>query len=474
MTFAHRLEGFGDLPALVEASGRRMSYAELASRCDALGARLGPDRSVVAVSATNTIEAVSCYLATLRAGHVALLIDEGLGPQDFELLRERYRLGWHFRPDGAQNYELSQLTSRTRESVHPDLAVLLSTSGSTGSPKLVRLTLANVDSNAASIADYLQLGPGERPVSSLPFSYSYGLSVLNSHLRTGGCLLLTREPVTGRAFWDFFRAQQATSFAGVPFLYSILRRLRFERMDLPSLRYMTQAGGRLDPDNVRFFAKACQERSCRFFVMYGQTEATARISYLPPQLAHGNSGSIGLAIPGGRLSVVDDRGVEVTSPRVAGELVYHGPNVMLGYAESFEDLQLGDVQRGTLRTGDLGYFDEQGLFYVTGRLKRFIKLFGNRVSLDEVEGQLRRAGHECAVTGRDGLLVVATEQADEPAIGAFIAERFRFHHSAVRVARVSVIPKSPGGKPLYAELLRECGVEDAGAEPGQADDSRAV
>jgi long-chain acyl-CoA synthetase len=182
----------------------------------------------------------------------------------------------------------------------PGLSLLLSTSGTTGSPKFVRLSESNLVSNAESIARYLELGPGERSMAHLPLHYSYGLSVLNSHLRAGATVVLSRAGLLQPAFWRVMAQERCTSLAGVPYTFSMLTRLRFERMSLPCLRTLTSAGGALDMASVLRYDSLMKGRAGRLFVMYGQTEATARMSYLPPECLPEKAGSVGVAIPGGR------------------------------------------------------------------------------------------------------------------------------------------------------------------------------
>ncbi|AOY98928.1 hypothetical protein BKK81_06375 [Cupriavidus sp. USMAHM13] len=451
--FANRLQSYGDRPSLILEDGLILSYAQLAQRADEIFAdAILPSRTLIAIECENTVASVSAYLGALRGGYPALLVDAQL---DEQLRKRLYR---HFRVayvhDAAGRW-VSQ--DQPSPQVHPDVAVLLSTSGSTGSPKLVKLTAANLDANAASIAQYLQLGDDERPITSLPIHYSYGLSVLNSHLSVGGTVLLTGQPVTARKFWDMFREHGATSLAGVPTIYAMLKQLRFERMELPSLRTMTQAGGRLAPELVRWFSELATSRGQRFFVMYGQTEATARMAYVPSQKLPEKASSIGIPIPGGKLELVGEDGRVVEAIGETGELRYSGPNVMMGYASEVEDLAKPDLHEGVLLTGDLATRDEDGFFHVVGRIKRFIKVFGNRIGLDEVEEQLREDRYDVAVTGRDDLLVVAVRGAAEDIkekLSSHVSARYRLHRSAIRVHTVEAFPLSTSGKVQYAELLK--------------------
>ena len=455
MNFASHLENFGDQTALILADGSALSYLELAALADALYTRPNAptdQRALLAVECENTLAAVTAYLGALRNNFPILMVDAGLSNE----LRER--LYTHFNVhsvwSAAGVWRRRQCQS---PEVHADLAVLLSTSGSMGAIKQVKLTLANLQANAVSIAHYLELDGNERPITTLPIHYSYGLSVLNSHLAVGATLLLTAEPVTTRSFWDYFRAHEATSLAGVPTLYTMLRTLRFERMALPSLRTMTQAGGALQSDQAAWFGALAQSRGQRFFVMYGQTEASARISYLPSERLLEKIGSIGLPIPGGRIELVAEDGSVIGKSGVAGELRYYGANVMMGYAENAGDLAIPDTQNGVLLTGDLAKRDDDGYFYLLGRLKRFIKVFGNRIGLDEVEQQLKSKGFNVAVTGRDDLLLIALNgsQSDLAALQADLPTWYRLHHSAIRIVPVASFPLSSSGKIQYADLLKQ-------------------
>ncbi len=355
-----------------------ITYADLRARGARRAELLGEGRRLVLVEAENTLEPLVTYLAALAAGHVALLSPAG-SSQD---VLERYD------PDVVHRAGAPEPDRRRDGSghlLHPELALLLSTSGSTGSPKLVRLSRRNIASNAVSIAEYLGLTPADRAITTLPFSYCYGLSVINSHLIAGAGIRLTSRSVIEPEFWRQFEEAGCTSFAGVPYTFDLLDNAGFAERDLPALRYITQAGGRLEPERVREYARLGRRRGFDFVVMYGQTEATARMAYLPPHLAEERAGMIGVAIPGGELRL------ENAGEDGVGELVYRGPNVMMGYAEAPEDLAAASTL-AELRTGDLARRHEDGLFEVVGRVSRFVKVFGLRVDLDRVQRLLAGEG----------------------------------------------------------------------------------
>lgn len=357
-----------------------------------------------------------------------------------------------------QEYSLQQMNYSepiANRDINLELQLCLTTSGSTGSPKLVRLSERNLQSNAESIAQYLHIDENERPVTSLPMYYSYGMSVINSHLIKGATILLTGKAVMQREFWSFIKEQKATSLSGVPYTYEMLKRLRFFRMELPDLKTMCQAGGKLNAAYVKEYVDFAEANGKEFIVMYGQTEAAPRMSYLPSDKAVEKNASIGIAIPGGELCVIDPDGKVITEPEVDGELVYKGENVCLGYAESRADLQKGDENHGELHTGDIAKFDADGFFYITGRMKRFVKIWGNRTNLDATEQLVKAITPNCACGGVDDLITVfVTEDGLEEQIKALLVEKTGFNPRAFAVKKIDAIPVKTSGKIDYPELQK--------------------
>lgn len=462
-----RIARFGASVALVDTARQRsLTYSELASRVENAAdrlARAAGGRALVFLVMGSDAESIVLYLACLSAGLPVFLADPRA--QALERLAEIYRPRLLLGPASATppagygpcEIDVSE-THRAwlRESddatvLHPSLALLLSTSGSTGSPKLVRLTRSNIESNAASIAEYLGLSPDERAVQSLPFQYSYGLSVLNSHLIAGGSVVLTESSFLRPEFWSVVDEFGCTSFAGVPYMYETLHRLRFAPERHATLRTLTQAGGGLRRELITHFLDASSRASKTFCVMYGQTEATARIAYVPPERLSAKIGSIGIAIPRGRMSLAPAEGQADLS-----ELVYEGPNVMLGYAESRADLALGDVEHGMLRTGDLARSDADGFFFIEGRLKRIAKLFGSRINLEEVERELesRFPVKAAVLDGGERLIVyvVADEPTEEAVIAVHLARFLAVPPGAFQIRATGSLPLTPSGKKDYRSL----------------------
>lgn len=418
--------------AIIADDGTRMTYGELYD-CVRTKARSLQRGILQFCLCRNDIDSIVFYLACLEANAPVVLLDAQKDEATIDHLRAIYQPG---------------ITK-----CHPDLAVCLTTSGSTGSPKLVRLTQRNLISNAESIAEYLHIDDKERPITMLPMYYSYGLSIINSHLIKGATILLTDKTYAQREFWNFLRENEATSMAGVPYTWEMLRRLRFFRMDLPSVKTLTQAGGKLNADIVREYIQNAQQTGRKFIVMYGQTEATARMSYLPWEQALDKCDSVGMAVPGGRFELIDNQGNIIQGPNIDGELIYYGENVSLGYADCAEDLQKGDENQGRLATGDIAYRDQDGFYYITGRLKRFVKIWGNRCNLDQLEQIVKTITISCACVGVDDCVTIFTTQDGvEQEIKSLLTAKTGLNTRAFQVKKIDKIPTSLSGKLDYSTM----------------------
>ncbi len=424
------------------------------------------NKCLIFLYTTNSYECITAYLAALRSNNSVLLLDEKLNQNIRNKLTEVYTPELIITSNDEQsnfydqrillgNLFLYKRKNYLNNLIYPNLAVLLSTSGTTGSPKLVRLSYDNLQANAKSIAEYLPINKKERTITSLPLSYSYGLSVINSHLQKGASIVLTDISIVFNDFWRVFNQYFCTSFAGVPYTYQILKRTGFDTMDLPTLKYMTQAGGRLSEEYIKYFLKYAEKNSKKFFVMYGQTEATARISYVPFEKLKDKIGSIGISIPNGNINLYN-HSCEIKHCDVAGEIVYSGPNVMMGYAEKRLDLQKDDELKGELRTGDLAYKDQDGYYFIIGRMKRFIKIFGLRINLDEVEKMLQNSFYiPVACIGKDDMLEIIILSSDKEFINQItgkILEFYKLNHGSFTISLIEKIPANSAGKYDYEKI----------------------
>jgi acyl-CoA synthetase (AMP-forming)/AMP-acid ligase II len=445
--------------ALIDAaSGMSMRYEELAAGIEARANTLSKQR-LFFLFCRNDLATVEWYCAALSTGAPVALLDANLAPELVQPLLVAYQPDLVFHPSLApegpyRKGSVEGLWESETESplTHPDLALLLSTSGSTGNPKFVRLTRRNVTANAESINAALAIQPDERAIASLPLHYSYGLSVLNTHLLAGACLVLTVSGLTDPMFWRAVREHRCTSLAGVPYSYQILQRLGLHKMDVPTISTLTQAGGKLDDKLVMAFWERMKERSGRFFVMYGQTEATARIAVMPDGALPEKIGSAGVPIAGGRVQIVGPDSM-LCEPGCQGELLYQGPNVMLGYALSRQDLTRGDECRGVLQTGDKARLDRDGYVFILGRMRREAKVFGLRLNLDDIEAQVRSYGPAAAIAAGQTIRIFCEfDDGIYSHLRQELATRLRIHQQAFEFVQVPALPLKANGKIDYQQL----------------------
>ncbi|MDX2321705.1 MAG: AMP-binding protein, partial [Moritella sp.] len=442
--FFNDLRRFKDNIAIIDAaSGRTITYANLDHQVGILTQQLGDNKELVFIESKNTIQSVVCYLACLKSNKVVYLADDFESEKSIQLINS-------YNPNLLIN-GLGQIYhhSQSSHSLHPNLTLLLSTSGTTGTPKFVKLSTDNIQSNTESIVEYLQLNEDDIALAHLKLHYSYGLSILHSHLQAGACTVFTAHSVLDAGFWHDLVTYSATSFAGVPYTFETLLKTDFDFKQYPTLRYVTQAGGKLEGYLVKEYALQAQANEVEFFVMYGQTEAAPRISYLPPHLTVDFPNTIGRAIPQGELTIVNEQGYEITALDKAGELVYRGRNVMMGYARCVADLA-GDETPAMLLTGDIACRTQHDLFYLVGRTKRFVKLFGLRINLDDVQSFVKKLYPQSAVTGNDDAIIVAleatNEYVDSTLLLSQLTDYYALPHDKFIITPFNAIPLLSNGK----------------------------
>ncbi len=457
------LKKFSENIAVLCDDGRSLTYQELSDASTSITGSLR--RGLTFCLCENSIGSLAGYVGLMNGGIPTVLLD---GMKDAEVINgliNHYNPRYVWCPErrkddfmaasvvaSCEGYVMLQVTEKEYE-IHPDVLLCLTTSGTTGSPKLVKLTERNLKSNAESIAEYLHITAKERPITSLPMYYSFGMSVINSHLVRGATILLTNKTVFQKEFLDFMVSGKATSIAGVPYTYEMMRRMRFLDRELPELKTMIQAGGKLNPVIVKEYIGKAHEKGKQFIVMYGQTEAAPRMSYLPFERAEEKYSSIGIAVPGGRFTLRDVDDNEIVQPDVDGELVYEGPNVCMGYAECIEDLAKGDENNGILHTGDVARRDADGFYYITGRMKRFVKIWGNRCNLDATEQLVKSITTSCACVGVDDKITVfVTQEGLEEQIKDYLVEKTGLNIRAFDVKVVEDIPVLPSGKLDYQKM----------------------
>lgn len=451
--------------AAIDAQGSQLTYGGLRDFAVQAG-MLMPARSLFFLLVENNVGGIAWTIGNICAGNVPLILNAHLDEGLYKSLFELYQPPFVCVPEAmAERFDYEVVltcfgytlmkTGCEACPLHEDLSHLLPTSGSTGSPKLVRHQYANIEAAALNISTFFELTENDRPLMVLPLYYTMGLSMVFSHLYVGATILITNQSMTDRNFWRFMKEEHATSFTGVPYSYEILNLMRFFRMDLPDLTLLTQGGGRMTKELNLKFAEFCRDNGKRWIATYGQSECTARMAWLPAKWAVEKVGSIGIAVPNAELSLIDMDGQPITTPHTEGEMCYRGKNVTMGYARKRDDLLLGDERHGFIRTGDLAYFDEDGCYYIVGRMGRFLKLFGMRVGLDECERIVKGAfpGLECACVGTDEkMLVYLTDESYKDRVKEELVNRLKLVATSFEVRIIPAIPKNEAGKILYAKL----------------------
>lgn len=451
---------------------REITYRELQEKSNQIAEAIG-HRCQVFLLCSNVPASIFGYVGMLNHGIVPVMLDSDLDEDLVQHLIEVYgpRFLWLPR-EKADDYpfydEVLKLdgyvllaTGHNECKMHDNLALLMTTSGSTGSPKLVRISYGNLRSNTEAIVDYLGMDGHEVGITSLPMHYVYGLSIINTHLWTGASLVVTDKSLMQKEFWQLLKDKNVTNMGGVPYTYEMMKRLRFQRMDLPSLEVLTQAGGKLKPELHREFAEYAEQTGKKMVIMYGAAEATARMGYLPAEQALAKVGCMGVAIPGGRFELQAEDGQVIEEANVPGELIYYGANVTMGYAQGQADLAKDDENHGRYVTGDVAERDDDGYYRIAGRKKRFLKLFGKRTNLQEVEDILKQKYYslDIACGGKDDKLVIFVagqtgmeEKTLKQEILTYISGKLGLHHSAFAVKSIEAMPRNASGKVLYREL----------------------
>lgn len=448
--------------AVIEDSGEKYTYADIMEAC-AYFQMVVEERNLIFILCRNCFATIAGHIACIENRIVPLMLSEKIDRELLQKLIEVYQPRYLWMPQEqrcsyeiiAERYGYKLVnTGYEKYPMNEELAMLLTTSGSTGSPKLVRHSYKNLNSNARNVAAVFGFLGSDRAFLDLQLHYTMGLNVACSNLYSGATLLMTTHNILEKEYWDFFDSMNVTNICGVPYSYEMFRRMKFFKKNYPALKIIAEGGGKLRDDLFSEIAEYASKNGKKFYATFGTSETTARLAFLEPDRAREKTGSIGKAIPEGRLFLADDEGNEIKKREASGELVYMGPNVTLGYALVKEDLIKGDERNGIYYTGDLARRDNEGFYYIIGRKTRFLKLFGHRVGLDETEQIIREEYKiECACAGNDNrmkIYITLPEYADK--VKHFISEKTGIQISAFKVEVVDNIPKNEVGKIMYSQL----------------------
>ena len=400
--FTKKLNKFKKSKALILENGKTFTYKDLITNSLRISRTLDTSKRLVFLLGQNNFETIIGYISFVNQGFAVALLDHRINDIFLKRLVSKYNPKYIFcerdklKKDyhnilNFKSYVLMQNKKIIDYNIDKELMLLMSTSGSTGSPKLVKQSYQNILINSQSIIKYLNIKSRDITITTLPISYVYGLSVINTHLFSGAQIILTNRSMVENNFWKLIKKFKVNNFSGVPYNYSIIEKILKSKVP-PSIKYSTQAGGKMNHLLIKNIIEIYKKNKIKFFQMYGAAEATSRMSYLDWKYADKKIGSIGKAIPGGSFFLRNDRGQKITRSFKKGELVYKGKNVFMGYAKNVKDLSLPDTNNGILKTGDVAYFDKKGFYYIVGRKNRYCKIYGVRIDLSELEKILLEQG----------------------------------------------------------------------------------
>lgn len=448
--------------AIVSENEEPISYSTLEEKVNKIKNKIRK-KSLIFILSSNSLDSILVYLASLKHNCVCLLLDNDIIDKTLNKLIKKYKPNYIFtdKLNKIEDYEklisLSKniiLKKKNNKNINffSKLSLLLTTSGSTGSPKLARISLDNLISNANSIAKYSKIKSSDIMITTLNPAYSFGLSMINSHLAKGAKIVLNKDTIISNSFWNKLEKFRISTIGGVPFMYEVFDRLKiFEKKIF--IKNFLQAGGPLKINLQKKFSKICKKEKINFYIMYGQTEASPRISYLPTKNFSKKLGSIGIPIPGGKIRIINEEGNKITKPNIIGELEFQGDNVFLGYANNLNDLKKGDENKGILKTGDIAYKDKDNYYFISGRKKRIVKIFGKRINLDDLEKSINRLKiNNACISSNDKLIIFIDEKKNTIRIKKILLKNMKLNKVSFEIIYITNIPRLKNGKINYLKL----------------------
>nr|WP_315222704.1 AMP-binding protein [uncultured Flavobacterium sp.] len=416
-------------------------------------------RSVVFIYNDNQLPAVETFLNFYQSRFTIALLGLGVNVEFKENLEKNYTPYYIYDPsrseiegykvvDASRTIQLFKRIENAIYPIHPKVKLLLSTSGTTGSPKFVRLSDENLVENAQSILDYLPVKSDDVVPLNVPINSVYGLSIFNTNCIKAHQIVCTDKDVFKKEFWHDLKNFGYSTLGGVPYFYEMLQSIGFFKKDYPTLRYFTHGGGIINHKLIEVISEYTEKYGKKFFAQYGQTEASGRMAFLPPEDLLRKRASIGRPIQNGRFEIEEN----------TSELIYYGPNIFGGYAERRADLQFYH-QEEKLHTGDQARKDDEGYYYITGRLKRIVKLFGSRINLDEIELLLKDTfGGKtfiCLDLNDKHLAVLYTDvNLNKEIMVQTLKIKLHLHASSVKIIHITDVPLTVNGKVNYP-LIKE-------------------
>ena len=465
MKFLDNLKNYNNKIAVTTEEGKNISYKELLKETDKLKKFLDTkNKSLVFLIGKNNLETIISYISSIHSDHAIALLDEKIDSELLENLIIKYRPDFVISEKNKKiksqefslfsdyyNFKILKNKNSVNKNINKNLLFLISTSGSTGSSKFVRISFENIQNNLLSILKYLPINEKDVTITTLPIGYVYGLSIFNTHLHQGARIVLNEKSVIEKRFLNLLEKEKVTSFGGVPYTFSIIDRVHKNKINFDSLKYVTQAGGKMNEKLLKNIMNLFKSNNKKFISMYGAAEATARMSYLDWKYAEDKFGSIGKPILGGEFSLENNNGQKINETNVEGELIYKGKNVCLGYANHINDLSLGDINKGILKTGDIALKDKDDFFYLKGRKDRYVKIFGLRLNLDELEELVSNYGVEniCKFDTENKINILIKENTNNFNLIKYISGKLSLHPNVFSIKKVNQFPMTKNLKIKY-------------------------
>lgn len=465
MNFLNNIKTFKNNIAFTTNEGQNIYYKEFLKNIDEQNFNFNTKyKSLIFLIGKNNFETAVLYASCIFTNHTIALLDANLDNNLLDNLINIYKPDYIISDLNKKilsesfslkntfyNFKILKNKNSFDKGINKDLLYLISTSGSTGSPKFVRISHNNLSNNLSSICKFLPIDEKEVTITTLPLSYVYGLSIFNSHLIKGARIILYDNSVIEKKFIKCLVEEKVTSFGGVPYTFSIIDRVHKGKIITKDLKYVTQAGGKISNKLLKNFVELFKKNNKKFYLMYGSAEATARMSYLDWKFAEAKFGSIGKPITGGEFYLENQSGQKIEKANTEGELIYKGDNVCLGYANNIEDLSVGDKNNGILKTGDIAYKDKDDFYFVKGRKDRFVKIFGIRVNLIEVEELILNYGLEniCNLIEENKIEITLTKNYNKAELINHISNKLSLHPSIFSVKKVEKLPMTRNLKYKY-------------------------
>jgi long-chain acyl-CoA synthetase len=455
--------------ALTNRSNKKITYQDLNSICEKIKKNL-KKKSLVLIFAGNNLGSIISYIFSQKFSFPAILINDDLEKKEVLKIVDLYQPKFIFcekkifskfkekkfkKNFNFLNIVIYENTNTVEYKIHQKLALLLTTSGTMGTAKFVKLSYENLKKNTDSIIKYLNLNNKSKSITSLPYSYSYMLSVINTHLESGGSIHVTNESIIQKNFWSDFKKHKIDSFNGVPYSYEILLKFNLNKLFKNlKIKYFTQAGGKLDIEKLKEIIMFSKKVKAKFFTMYGQTEASPRISYLSPKFALKKIGSIGKSLKNTKMLIINNRNKEIKKSFTKGEIAFQGKNIFIGYSKNYNDLII-EEKIPLLKTGDLGYFDNENFFYVTGRKNKIGKIFGVRIDLEELEIKLQQLKYTvyCLIDDNK-LFILYTKKYSSIKLIQIVSNIIKQNQNHIKCRQIKNLPRNKSNKINFGKLMK--------------------